>query len=305
MHIPVLLKESIDWLHLNSKKWFVDWTLWLWWHSKYLFETNPNIKIIWIDQDSDNIEKAKINLDKFSDRLTIIKDNFCNIESIIEKLKLNWKIDWILLDLWLASTHIDIDDRGFSFKKDWPLDMRMNKTQILTAETIVNTYHEIDLSEIFKQYWEEPRAKAIASEIVKMRKVKKIKTTFELSDIIKNVKKDFNKHPATLVFQALRIEVNNEIDTLKQAMTSSVNILSKWWHIAVISYHSLEDRIVKNAFKYEQSDCICSKLLPMCQCKKIRRLEIITKKPIITSMEEIKKNLRSRSAKLRIAKKII
>lgn len=305
MHIPVLLKETVELLSLKGKKVFVDATLWLWWHTKYVLETYPDIFVIAIDQDEENLEKAKKNLSEFGGRIEFVKNNFANLQEIVESFDLAWKVDWLLLDLWLASTHIDNCERWFSFRNDWPLDMRMDLDQSLTAEMIVNTYKEQDLYRIFKEYWEDPRAKPIAREIVSKRKEFRIKTTHQLVDIIKSVKKDFNKHPATLVFQALRIEVNSELEVLKKAIIAWVNILVKWWIIAVMSYHSLEDRIVKNCFRFETRDCICPIELVICQCKKVPSLDLITKKPIIASEDEIKNNLRSRSVKLRVARKIV
>ena len=305
LHVPVFLKDSIELMDIANNAVVIDATLWLWWHSEYILGHYPDSRVIWIDRDSDNISKAKERLEDFSDRFTIVKDNFSNIENIANDLDLCNKVDAILLDLGIASTHVDDSERWFSYQKDWPLDMRMDKDQIITAATIVNSYSEQDLFILFKKYWEEPQSRKIAKQICEDRKQKKIKTTYELIETIKKVKKDRTKHPWRLVFQALRIEVNDELSSIEKALSWSINILKKWWIIVVISYHSLEDRIVKNAFRYAEKECICANFLPICQCEKIKTLEIMTKKPMIPIDGEIERNPRSKSAKMRAARKII
>lgn len=312
-HTSVLLKESVEWLNLKWKKIVIDATLWLWWHTKYILENYPNIIVYWIDQDETNLERAKEILverekdkgKRIKEKIHFIKDNFANIKKIAEERGLVGKVDGILFDLWISSVHIDDSSRGFSFREDWPLDMRMDtRDNFITAETIVNSYPEYDLGNVFFKYWEEPSSRKIARAICEARKKKRIKTTFELVDIIKSVKKDMHKHPAKLVFQALRIEVNKEIEILEKTILDAIDILAVWWRIVVISFHSLEDRIIKDTFRLAASDCICSKNLPICQCKKIKTLEIITKKPIIPDVFEIESNLRSRSAKMRVGEKV-
>jgi len=305
MHIPVLINEVIENLDLKGKKIFIDWTLWLGGHSKKILENYPEIRLIWIDQDEKNIKLAQQNLAKFWDRVKIIHDNFANIESIAKDLKIDWQIDGILLDIWVASTHFDQWERWFAFQIDWPLDMRMNSEQIKTAKEVVNSYKEHDLFVVFKKYWEEPNSRKLAKLICQKRKIKKFETTWELKDLIsENIPGKFLNWVLKKIFQAIRIEVNDELWVLEKWTFSWINVLKKWWRIAIISYHSLEDRIVKQAFKQEEKECTCPHFLPICQCKKIKRLEIITKKPIMSKEEEINSNPRSRSAKMRIAKKI-
>lgn len=305
-HVSVLPKESIEWLNLKWKSVFIDATLWLWWHSKLVLDEYPDITVYWIDQDETNLSKARELLEKENKkRIFFIKDNFANIKKIAEQYNLIWKVDWILFDLWISSVHLDDAKRWFSFHEDWILDMRMDiDDNFLTAETVVNSYSEFDLMKIFFKYWEEPCSRKIAKAICVARKQKRIRTTLELVDIIKSAKKDRYKHPARLVFQALRIEVNKELEILKQSILDAIDILKIWWRIVIISFHSLEDKIVKEALKLANSDCICSKILPICQCKKIKAIEIINKKPIIPNVSEIEVNSRSRSAKMRIWEKV-
>lgn len=298
MHIPVLLNETLDYLDLNNKKLIIDWTLWLGWHTKAILMKYPDIHVIWIDQDINNLNSAKANLADFGDRITFIQDNFSNI-SLIDR-----QVDWILLDLWLASTHIDQEERGFSYQKSAPLDMRMNLWNHLTAEHVINTFKEKTLADIFYRYWEEPKSYAIAKAICKQREKQPITDSIQLVDIIKSVKVDRYKHPARLVFQALRIYVNDELNTLQLWLQWSLKVLKKWGIMAIISYHSIEDRIVKDFFRLSRSDCVCPKEILLCQCNKQKELEIITKKPIIPTDKEITDNPRSRSAHLRVAKKI-
>ena len=306
MHIPVLINEAIETLDLSGKSIFIDWTLWLWGHSKEILKKYPQIKLIWIDQDEKNIEIAQKNLEEFWDRVKIVHDNFANIEEIIKNLDLVWKIDWILLDIWVASTHFDQWERWFAFQIDWPLDMRMDTNTIKTAKEVLNKYKEQDLFLIFKKYWEEPNSRKLARIICEERKIKKLETTWDLKKIIcDNIPEKFRNWVLKKIFQAIRIEVNDELLVLEKWVFWWVNILKKWWRIAIISYHSLEDRIVKQAFKQEEKECICPQILPICQCEKIKRLEIKNKKPIMSKEEEVKSNPRSRSAKMRVAEKIV
>ncbi len=310
MHKPVLLEEVLNTVNLDGKKIFIDWTLWLWWHSKEIFEKFPQIKIFWIDQDENNIALATKNLEKFSKNLKIIKNNFENIEEICESEILNWenikwKVDCILLDIWVASTHFDQWERGFSFQNDWPLDMRMDITAKKTARDVINNYHEQDLFIIFKKYWEEPSSRKIAKKICEQRKIETIKTSEELKNLISWViNPKFLNSTLKRIFQAIRIEVNNELWVLEKALEWACEVLAPWWRIIVISYHSLEDRIVKQFFRNQEKSCICPPIVPICICNKVQKLKIITRKPIVPTEEEIEENPRSRSAKMRIAEKI-
>lgn len=305
MHTPVLLEKVLNKANLEGKKNFIDWTLWLWWHSKKIFEKFPQIKIFWIDQDEKNILLAKKNLEKIWKNLKIIKNNFANIEKICEQENIKWEVDCILLDIWVASTHFDQWERGFSFQNNGTLDMRMDTTATKTARNVINNYHEQDLFIIFKKYWEEPSARKIAKKICEKRKIETIKTSEELKNLIAEIiNPKFLNSTLKRIFQAIRIEVNDELWVLEKWLEWACEVLAPWWRIIVISYHSLEDRIVKNFFRNEEKNCICPPIVPICICNKKQRLKITTKKPIIPTEEEIEKNPRSRSAKMRIAEKI-
>lgn len=302
-HISVLLNELINSIDIKNdeKNIIVDATLWMWWHaSKMIEKMNPGDIFIWFDADILNLELAKkrlenINKDKWI-QIILINSNFLNIKEELEK---NWieKITWIYFDLWLSSLHLDEAERWFSFMKDWPLDMRLDKTKWKTAADVVNWYTKDELREIFLKYWEEPGSNKFSSKIVENRRQKKFKTTFDLAEILPN-----NIKTKSRIFQALRIEVNNELKNLEIALNNSIELLEKNWNIFVISFHSLEDRIAKHIFKIETKDCICSEII--CNCWHKKQLKIITKKPILPTEEEIKDNPRSRSAKARHAIKI-
>jgi 16S rRNA (cytosine1402-N4)-methyltransferase len=233
--------------------------------------------------------------------------NYVDFERALDELEID-KIDGVLLDLGVSSYQFDNPERGFSYRFDAPLDMRMNKDTDISAKDIVNTYSEEDLKRIISEYGEEKWAARIAKFIVAKRKEKSIETTFDLVDVIKSAipssaRRD-GPHPAKRTFQALRIETNKELDVLKDSIYKFVDHLNVGGRIAIISFHSLEDRIVKEAFKYLEKDCICPPEYPVCKCDKKQEVKIITRKPITASKEELKVNNRSHSAKLRIAEKI-
>lgn len=302
-HIPVLLDELVNSIELqkNKKNVIVDMTLWMWWHASKIIE-NMNFWdiFIWFDADIKNLELAKNRLNNLNIsqkiNLYFINSNFCYLKEELKKIWVN-KISWIYYDLWLSSLHLDEADRWFSFMLDWPLDMRLDKTKWITASQVVNWYSKDELINIFYKYWELSQAKLIAEKIINARKINKFKTTKQLSDIVWWIPKVKSK-----IFQSIRIEVNKELENLQKSLNDSIKLLEKWWIIFVISFHSLEDRIVKNTFKTESKDCICSDLI--CSCKHKKLLQILTKKPITPSLKEIKMNSRSRSAKARYAKKI-
>lgn len=305
-HIPVLLEELINSINIYKKKKniIVDCTLWMWWHaSKIIEKMNKWDIFVWFDADIENLEEAKIRLNKVNRdkkvKLILINSNFVNLKKELED---NWikDITWIYYDLWISSLHVDEAARWFSFKLDWPLDMRFDKTKWKTAADIVNSYTSSDLRKIFLEYWEEGNCTKIANKIVEARKIKKLKTTKDLSDLILEIT-SFPK-TKTKIFQALRIEINKELENLEISLKDAIKILKKNWIIFVISFHSLEDRITKQIFKKETRDCICRDLI--CSCKHKKSLKILTKKPIIPTEEEVKRNPRSRSAKARCAKKI-
>ena len=302
-HISVLLNELVDSIDIkkDGKNIIVDCTLWMWWHaSKVIEKMNKWDTFIWFDADIKNLELAKIILDKVNSdnkiEIILINSNFINLKAELEERWID-KITWIYYDLWLSSLHLDEADRWFSFMLDWPLDMRLDKTKWKTAADIVNGYTQAQLREIFLKYWEEPGSNKISARIVEARKIKKLKTTIQLSEVIPAMPKVKSR-----IFQAIRIEVNQELKAIETSLEDAIKLLEKNWKIFVISFHSLEDRITKQIFKKETKDCICSDLI--CSCGHTKNLKLITKKPIIPTDEEIKENPRSRSAKARCAIKI-
>ena len=305
-HKSVLLEEAIKYLDPKSGENFIDCTLGGGGHARVILEkTTPGGKLLAIDLDTEAIEISKEYLKEYSSRIIYINDNFSNLEKIAESSGLK-KIDGILLDLGLSSIELDDLNRGFSFKSNAFLDMRFGSGG-KTAADILNSYKETELARIFKDYGEERHSKLIAKEIVDFRGKEKITTVNQLVSIIESVYKNKPRpkiHVATKVFQALRIEVNNELNNLKKVLPVALNLLDKGGRIVVISFHSLEDRIVKEFFKQESRDCLCPPNVPICQCNHRASLRILTKKIITSSEQEIKNNPRSRSAKLRAAQKI-
>ncbi len=309
VHIPVLLKEAIDGLDIKSGGTYFDGTLGGGGHSlEILKKSSPNGKLVATDLDSYAIEKAKEKLCDYLDRISIVKSNFKNFADIKNDLNIDG-FDGVLLDLGVSSFQLDDRSRGFSYMADSvKLDMRMSKENPLTAEYIVNEYSEQDIKYILKEFGEEKFAGVLAKNIVNARKTKKIETVGELNKIIVETipkKCQINGHPSKKTFQALRIEVNSELKGLKQAIIDMVRGLKKGGRIAIITFHSLEDRIVKQTFKELEMDCICDKSIPVCVCGKKKEIEIITKHPITATEEELIANARAKSAKLRIAEKII
>ncbi len=304
MHIPVLLQSSIDNLQLQSGLRVLDATLDLAGHAEaFLSKIMPDGFLVGIDQDQRNLQKAESRLSPYAKNTKLIHANFADLD----QLAFTEKFDRIFFDLGVSSPHLDEAERGFSFRQDGPLDMRMDLDQEFTAADLVNTYSERELFRVIKDYGEEPMAYLIAKMIVKKRQIRPWTSTQELATAIDDLlfkNKNRHKHPALLTFQALRIEVNGELDALKKALYTALDILAINGIIAVISYHSLEDRIVKNCFRDETRDCICPPSLPICQCHHSPRLALINRKPIVPDETEVQTNPRSRSAKLRLARKI-
>ncbi len=302
-HIPVLKDRSIEFLQIKRGGIYVDATFGGGGHTEAMFEQENDIHVIAFDHDKDAIDFAQKRLSKYSDRIIFVNKNFSYLSSALALNRIN-KIDGILFDLGFSSHQID-QQRGFSYTQDDVLDMRMNRSNgKLTAFEIVNFYPKEKLEQVLHDYSEDRFWKRISNAILKSRKNKKIETTKQLREIIENViPKDRAFKTLSRIFQALRIEVNKELEALEKGLKSSVEVLKKGGRIAVISYHSLEDRIVKQFFKYENLECVCPAYLPRCVCGKERRLNIITKKPIIPTEEEIKENSRARSAKLRVAER--
>jgi 16S rRNA (cytosine1402-N4)-methyltransferase len=268
---------------------------------------NETGRLICIDQDEEALFHAEKRLSDYEGKITYVHDNFSNIKNILERIGIN-KINGLILDLGVSSYQLDNKNRGFSYMQNAPLDMRMDASGDLTAYEVVNTYDREDLKRIIKDYGEENWAARIAEFIENERKIKDIETTGELVEIIKKAiparaRRD-GPHPAKRTFQAIRIEVNNELGIIEKTITDSVACMEEKGRICIITFHSLEDRIVKNTYKYLQKDCICPPELPVCKCDKRQDVKIVTRKPIVPSELEVENNPRSRSAKLRIAERV-
>lgn len=306
-HISVLLNEVLEGLNIKEDGIYVDGTLGGAGHSLEIIKRLKSGMLIGIDQDVNALNKANEVLSDYVGKFKLVHSNYENIASIVEDLGIS-KVDGILLDLGVSSHQLDEESRGFSHNKDAPLDMRMDSTSPLTAWDVVNNYTQKELEDIIFQYGEDRWAKRIAEFIVNERKEKSIDTTLELVTVIKKAIPKAVRleghHPAKKTFQAIRIEVNRELDVLKNSINKMVSILNPGGRLAIITFHSLEDRIVKEAFKELFKDCVCPPSFPQCMCDKKREIEIITRKPITASSEELTANPRSRSAKLRIAEKL-
>lgn len=298
-HNPVLKEEVIEGLNLSNKKLFVDGTLGGAGHSSLVLERYPQIKELAFDRDIDAIEFSKVRLQNFGDRVEFFHKNFREITEVLKSKKM--LADGILLDLGVSSHQIDDSERGFSFRFSGPLDMRMNKSQTLSANDVVNDYAEEKLADIIYMYGEERLSRQIAKQIVCSRPVS---TTEELKAIVENCVSRYNKREVKSsvqrVFQAIRIEVNAELDGLYEFILSLAEVTKSGGRIAIITFHSLEDRIVKRAFNELSTGCICPPELPICVCGHKPKAKLVNKKPITAGSEEIKNNSRSTSAKLRI-----
>ena len=306
-HKSVLLNETIEGLNVRKGKIYLDGTLGGAGHSyEILKKLHGSGLLIGIDQDQEALKAARERLSEFKN-VEYFNLNYIDFEKALDDLGIE-KIDGVLLDIGVSSYQFDNPERGFSYRFDAPLDMRMDKSLEISAKDIVNTYSEDEITEIIREYGEEKWASRISKFIVQERKNKKIDTTFELVEIIKNAipagARRNGPHPAKRTFQALRIEVNKELDVLNNSIDKFVHRLNPGGRIAIITFHSLEDRIVKNSFKYLEKDCICPPTSPICTCNKKREIKIITRKPITASEDELKENNRSHSAKLRIAEKL-
>jgi 16S rRNA (cytosine1402-N4)-methyltransferase len=306
-HVSVLLNECIDALKIKANGIYVDGTLGGAGHSSHIVKhLSKDGMLIGIDQDKDALAAAKERLKDYSN-VKFVHDNFSNIDNILNELDLEG-VDGILMDLGVSSYQLDEASRGFSYMQDAPLDMRMNRDNDFSAYDIVNKYSEEELSKIIKDYGEERFAKRIANFIVNRRAEKPIETTLELVDIIKaaipaKMRRD-GPHPAKRTFQAIRIEVNSELKILNKTIEDGVNKLNKGGRMAIITFHSLEDRIVKLKFRELENPCNCPKEFPVCICGKVPTVKTISKKGIAPTDKEIEENPRSRSAKLRIIEKL-
>lgn len=307
-HISVMLNECIDFLNPKDGGIYFDGTLGGGGHSFHILSRSaPTGKLIATDLDDYAIGRASERLSQFNGRFDIVKDNFKNFDSVLNSKNID-KLDGVILDLGVSSFQLDDKSRGFSYlSNDQSLDMRMDNTSSLSAKDILNTYSEYQLKSIFSEYGEERFSSQIAKNIVSYRKNKPLELIGELNEIIFNtIPKKFQQdgHPSKRVFQALRIEVNAELSGLYEAVVGLTRKLKKGGRIVVLTFHSLEDRIVKRAFRDLETDCICDKSLPICVCGKKKEINIITKHPLIASDDELNINSRAKSAKLRVAEKI-
>ena len=303
-HVSVLLNEVIDSLHINEDGIYVDGTMGGAGHSYEICKRlGPDGRFVGIDQDEAAIVTGQKRLSEFGQRVSIVRSNYCNMKSVLQELGIE-KVDGILLDLGVSSYQLDTPERGFSYREDGPLDMRMDKRQTMTAKDIVNGYSEMELYRMIRDYGEDRFAKNIAKHIVQQRAEKEIETTYELNEAIKaaipmKVRKNTG-HPSKKTFQAIRIELNKELEVLNNTLQEMIEMLNPGGRICVITFHSLEDRIVKSIFRQNENPCVCPPSFPVCVCGKQSMGKALTRKPILPSPEEMEQNSRSKSAKLRV-----
>lgn len=306
-HIPIMLNECLDGLDIKPDGIYFDGTLGGAGHSSAILKKLKNGWLIASDKDEEALKVSTERLAKISNNFKTVKSDFKQFSKILDNLNID-KIDGVLLDLGVSSYQLDNVERGFSYIHDAPLDMRMDKSNSLTAEIVVNDYTAEQLTKIFYQYGEEPFTKNIVKNIVEQRKTKRIATTKQLADIIKQSvpkKVQIQKgNPCKRVFQAVRIEVNGELTNLENTIYQMIDRLKVGGRIAIITFHSLEDRIVKDAFKFCATGCICPKNIPICVCGHKASIKLINKKPLVANEVEQQQNSRSLSAKLRVAEKI-
>ena len=306
-HIPIMLEEVLEGLSIRPDGIYVDGTLGGAGHSyEIASRLSDKGRLIGIDQDMDAIRASEQRLSSFSN-VTIIHNNYVNMRSSLLERDIE-EVDGILLDLGVSSYQFDNIDRGFSYREDAPLDMRMDRDQSYTAQDIVNEYSEAELRRIISSYGEERFAARIASNIVKHRAIKRIETTFELNEIIREAipaaARRTGGNPSKKTYQAIRIELNRELSVLEDSLEDMIDLLSPGGRLCVITFHSLEDRIVKNIFKTAESPCICPPEFPVCTCGRRSKGRLVNRKPIVASDEEIERNPRSRSAKLRVFERV-
>ena len=305
-HTSVLLQETIEGLRIREDGTYVDGTLGGGGHAFYVCERlSHNARFIGIDQDAAAISAASVRLSPYKDKLSIdiIRSNYQKIPRVLHELDVSG-VDGIVLDLGVSSYQLDTPERGFTYRENAPLDMRMDQRQDMTAKDIVNEYSEGELYRVIRDYGEEKFAKNIAKHIVLARKEKEIETTFELNEIIKAAipirARSAGGHPSKRTFQAIRIELNKELTILEQSIDQMIDLLNPRGRICIITFHSLEDRIVKRSFRINENPCTCPPDFPKCVCGKVSKGRVITRKPILPTEEEIFENRRSKSAKLRI-----
>lgn len=307
-HVPVMLGECLDGLKIKVDGVYVDGTVGGGGHSSEIVKRlSDKGRLICFDKDEDALKASGARLADFKDRVTFVHDDYKNMPERLDTMGVG-KVDGILLDLGVSSYQLDNAERGFSYMKDAPLDMRMDRSQRVSAYEVVNTYGEDEIAKILFDYGEEKLARAIARKIVNRRSEKPIETTLELAKIVEDTYPAKTRwkygHPAKRTFQAIRIEVNDELSSLGEAITAMARRLEKGGRMAVITFHSLEDRIVKTAFKELSLACTCPPDFPVCVCGKVQEVELVNKKPIVASEKELDENPRSQSAKLRIVEKL-
>ena len=307
-HKSVLLYETVDELNIKPDGIYVDGTLGGGGHSYEIAKRlSGGGRLIGIDQDEDAIKAAGKRLEPYMDRVTIVRNNYCNMDKVLDELGID-KVDGIMLDLGVSSYQLDAADRGFTYNVDTALDMRMDQRQEITAKDIVNEYSEFDLYRIIRDYGEDRFAKNIAKHIVAARQEKPIETTFELNDIIKAAipmkVRATGGHPSKRTYQAIRIELNKELEVLENSIDMMIDRLKPEGRLCIITFHSLDDRIVKIRFKNNENPCICPPSFPACVCCKVPKGRVITRKPIVPTDEEINENSRSKSSKLRVFERV-
>ena len=307
-HKSVLLYETVDELNIKPDGIYVDGTLGGGGHSYEIAgRLSEGGRLIGIDQDEDAIKAASKRLEPYMDRVTIVRNNYCNMDKVLDELGID-KVDGIMLDLGVSSYQLDAADRGFTYNVDTALDMRMDQRQEITAKDIVNEYSEFDLYRIIRDYGEDRFAKNIAKHIVAARQEKPIETTFELNDIIKAAMpmkvRATGGHPSKRTYQAIRIELNKELEVLENSIDMMIDRLKPEGRLCIITFHSLEDRIVKTRFRNNENPCTCPPSFPACVCGKVPKGRVITRKPVVPTDEEINENSRSKSSKLRVFERV-
>lgn len=305
-HTSVLLKETIEGLQIRPDGVYVDGTLGGGGHSSEIARRLTQGRLVGIDQDDAAIAAAGKRLTEWNEKVTLVRNNYCNLPAVLNELGID-KVDGILLDLGVSSYQLDSEERGFSYRFDTALDMRMDRRQSLTARTIVNEYPEMELYRIIRDYGEDKFAKNIARHIIQARQRKPVETTGELNEIIRAAipakMREKGGHPSKRTYQAIRIACNRELEVLENSLDTFIDLLKPGGRLCIITFHSLEDRIVKSAFRKNENPCTCPPEFPVCICGRVSRGKVITKKPVLPAEEEMEHNPRSKSAKLRIFEK--
>jgi len=305
VHVPVMLREAVEWLRCTPGGTFIDCTVGSGGHSRAILEgAGPSGELLAIDADADALMEARKTLSAWKKRVTFVRDSFKNLGGILERLGLKG-VDGIIFDVGMSSAQLDNPFRGFALYKSGPLDMRFDRRQRLTAAEIVNRYPEKEIVRIIREFGEERAAARIASAIVRKRQSSEISSTTDLAELVVGVlgRRRGRIHPATKTFQSLRIAVNGELESLRAALPQAIAALRPGGRLVAISYHSLEDRIVKQTFGEFEKGCICPPSFPVCRCGRVSEIEVLTKKPIRPSRKEIEKNPRGRSARMRVCER--